>query len=569
MELPKTSNSFVLTIIPSCAWSKTSLLVGVTYPDALLTGSKRFIKENPHSDTPCKALGVAGLLERLNAILGTSHTLYGPRIYSLLEVFLTQDLDFGTAYAHLRPFWYHDLTDVKDELRIREERDSMMREDVLVKKRIIDKSVPPRRVWDLYSNRVVPWWVARQCPWAISHAWVEEKDRGNVLTPINGFEWPVPIPKDTNLDLIRIEMLNAGAEYAWLDVLCLRQVDGKREDLRAKEWKVDVPTIGWAYSGPARFEPIVYYYFNGLGRPLRMKAGDFESDRSWFKRVWTLQEFSHRRLIGGDTGDDYAMAEEVRAEFDQKLLFLEIIGDRMADVFTALSYMRHRVCTNPIDKIAGMVYLLSMSSIPAYYEMQSIEDAWTALVDMLNTRERGNFFFAYPKPGNGNKAWRPSWNQAMDDALTLPPWPRAASWADTVKHTEDTDADWIEADCIESGYVQGLAEGLHDGAHRYGELTVKDYVGASHTFKIRADHQYRIPDGLYALVGSHPFPSGKFEKQRWVIGRRLPEGKFEKVSVFHIPDHNEVKRLYELYIDTYARTFLVWCMYIFGNRGNF
>ncbi|SJL14950.1 uncharacterized protein ARMOST_18426 [Armillaria ostoyae] len=194
---------------------------------------------------------------RLNAILGASHTLYGPRIYSLLEVFLTQDLDFGTAYAHLRPFWYHDLTDVKDELRIREERDSMMREDVLVKKRIIDKAVPPRRVWDLYSNRVVPWWVARQCAWAISHAWVEEKDRGNVLTPINGFEWPVPIPKDTNLDLIRIEMLNAGAEYAWLDVLCLRQVDGKREDLRAKEWKVDVPTIGWAYSGPARSEPIV------------------------------------------------------------------------------------------------------------------------------------------------------------------------------------------------------------------------------------------------------------------------------------------------------------------------
>ncbi len=31
------------------------------------------------------------------------------------------------------------------------------------------------------------------------------------------------MPKDANLDLIRIEMLNLGAEYAWLDVLCLRQ----------------------------------------------------------------------------------------------------------------------------------------------------------------------------------------------------------------------------------------------------------------------------------------------------------------------------------------------------------
>ncbi len=42
-------------------------------------------------------------------------------------------------------------------------------------------------------------------------------------TPINGHEWPVPMPSDADLDLIRIEMLNNGAEYVWLDVLCLRQ----------------------------------------------------------------------------------------------------------------------------------------------------------------------------------------------------------------------------------------------------------------------------------------------------------------------------------------------------------
>ncbi len=35
-------------------------------------------------------------------------------------------------------------------------------------------------------------------------------------------------------------MLNLGAEYVWLDVLCLRQKEGLREDLREEEWKVDV-----------------------------------------------------------------------------------------------------------------------------------------------------------------------------------------------------------------------------------------------------------------------------------------------------------------------------------------
>ncbi len=76
-------------------------------------------------------------------------------------------------------------------------------------------------VWDLYANRVVPYWVADTLPWGISHAWVDEKDRDDAMTPINGYEWPVPMPKDANLDLLRIEMLNLGAEYTWLDVLCL------------------------------------------------------------------------------------------------------------------------------------------------------------------------------------------------------------------------------------------------------------------------------------------------------------------------------------------------------------
>ncbi|PBK58970.1 hypothetical protein ARMSODRAFT_1032970 [Armillaria solidipes] len=509
------------------------------------------------SDTPCRVFGVAGLLAMLNTILNTSYTLHTACIYSLLVAFITKDSDFGTAYAYLRPFWYrHDFTDVEDKLRTREEWDLMMREDVFVNKRIISELVPPRRVWDLYSNRVVAWWAARGWPYAISHAWVEEKDRMDVLTPINGYEWPVPIPKDTNLDLIRIEMLNAGAEYAWLDVLCLRQVGGRREDLRAEEWKVDVPTIGRVYTG---FEPIVYY-FNGLGRPLRIKAGDFESDRNWFKRVWTLQEVACDRIIGGDTGDDNAMAEEVRAEFDKRLLALQEISRfrfDSPDVWTALSHMRDRVCTYPVDRIAGLVYLLDgVDAIPAYYEMQSMEDAWTALVDVLGLWNRTTLFFTYPRPGNRNKVWRPSWSQVMNNVEVLPSNPDSlAAW---VQWTEDTDSDWVEAFSIESGYVQGLAEGSHDGKPRQGELIVTDDAGTRHTFSITVDHQYQIPDGLYAFLGSRPYGlyDHQLVDQYWVVGRRLPERKFEKVSVFQIAGNEEVKRLDELNIAMEVKTFL-------------
>ncbi len=137
---------------------------------------------------------------------------------------------------------------MQDELRKREERDRKMRQKALVRNMIVKPDLAPRRVWDLYSNHVVPYWVADPCqPAPISHAWVDDKDREDGWTPINRMEWPVPMPRDTNLDLIRIKMLNLGREYTWLDVLCLRQKGGLREDLHAEEWKLDVPTIRFIY----------------------------------------------------------------------------------------------------------------------------------------------------------------------------------------------------------------------------------------------------------------------------------------------------------------------------------
>ncbi|PBK58385.1 hypothetical protein ARMSODRAFT_839786, partial [Armillaria solidipes] len=288
-----------------------------------------------------------------------------------------------------------------------EEEDREMRRAVLDHDRITRRDVPPRRMWDLHANRVVPYWVVSTRPWGISHAWVDEKDRVDVMTPINGYEWPVPMPKDANLDLIRIEMLNLGAHYAWLDVLCLRQEGGKGEHLRMEEWKLDVPTIGWVYANSTR----VVCYFNGLGRPLHLTSDYFESDRCWFRRAWTLQEITEDAIIGGETGDDI-MEKEVRKMFDEQLAHLRDIRKRNRDLELA-SEMQNRVSTKSLDKVAGLAYLIWTVSIPIYNAEMSDTSAWEVFVDVMFPSHRAELFFYFPKPGKGNKYWRPSWHQVM------------------------------------------------------------------------------------------------------------------------------------------------------------
>ncbi|KAK0499328.1 hypothetical protein EDD18DRAFT_1102696 [Armillaria luteobubalina] len=191
---------------------------------------------------------------------------------------------------------------------------------MLLNSRLTRRDVPPRRLWDLCANRVVPYWVARSHLWAISHAWVDEKDCVDVMTPINGYEWPMLMPKDADLNLIQIEMkLNLGAQYVWLDVLCLRQEGGKNEHLHLDEWKLDMPTIRAVYEQGVVYGSLcVVYYFNGLGRPLDLTPGYFESDQ----------------------------------------------------------WMWNWVSTKPLDKVSRLVYLLHQHIIPIYDPMQSPEEAW-------------------------------------------------------------------------------------------------------------------------------------------------------------------------------------------------
>ncbi|PBK64861.1 hypothetical protein ARMSODRAFT_853538, partial [Armillaria solidipes] len=278
---------------------------------------------------------------------------------------------------------------------------------------IVDPYLRPRRVWDLCSNRVVPSWITYETPMPISHAWVDEKDRVDVLTPINGKEWPVPVPKDADLNLIRIEMLNLGAEYAWLDVLCLRQKGGPREDLRVEEWRLDVPTIGHVYST----HRTVVIYLSGLGWPLRLKDGDLDSDRNWFRRAWTLQEGKDMRIIAGDMPDGPMHAQKIDGgNYETPLLTrfheeLHSVKRGPGHIFAALADMQKRVSTNPVDRVAGLAFPLLPCTIPAYHESETLEDAWTALVNAMDTGMRVRFLLVYPGVGTGCKKWRPTWDQ--------------------------------------------------------------------------------------------------------------------------------------------------------------
>ncbi|KAK0499238.1 hypothetical protein EDD18DRAFT_1103658 [Armillaria luteobubalina] len=323
------------------------------------------------ADMPCADLGMDGVLEKLNVTL---------RHIQFLNHTFHEMTDFGMVYAHLRPYWYkYDIAKIEDALRTAEECDRKMWREVLVNDRITTWCVRPRRMWDLFANRVVPDWIvceARQVGIMLigNIACMGGQDRVHVyaMTPINGYEWPVPVPKDANLDHIHIEMLNNRVEHAWLDVLCLQQEGGISEHLRLEEWKLDVPTIGEVYASPASV-------------PLHLTPDYFESDQCWFRRVWTLQEITEDAIIGGETGDDIMETWRV---------ILELASEMQNWVFSTL-----------LDKVSGLSYLLNGLSIPIYDAKKSDADAWEELMDVMLNVCRGKLFFYFPEPGNGKKYW--------------------------------------------------------------------------------------------------------------------------------------------------------------------
>jgi len=535
----------------------------------------------------CSAdMGINGVLNELNVLLETRYTVDTPSLFNLLQPYVIDGADFGTVYGQLRGWWtdflpnnfFPDLASLLDYFKNQdqEKRDSSIKEDM-----ITSSSLPPRRIWDLYSNRVVPYWTVvdrgkglppewhtdtptRQI-WPISHSWAPENDRQYVLTRINGQQWPVPIPSGVSLEHVRIELLNLGAEYVWLDVLCLRQVGASdMEGQRLEEWRLDVPTIGYVYSKASqlsthymRLNPRIVIYFSGLGRPF--VAEDLENSRHWLNRAWTLQETpgirSYNRdlpkidIIGGWTPmspkrrhrQNKQPQPEVERQFFRRLDSITIRGD----IIAILHNMRRRYSVNPVDKIAGLAYLLAAHQLPIYSPNEDTEHVWQRLLDVISVEERGVLLFIYPCAGEGPRISTPSWDQVLTgpelpgNDPSLGPWARVSVGKDGLFY-------------MNGGYFKSVClSGFGDPgtrAVRKGTFSVRtDENGTEiHTFEAFAPewHKELIPDGEgYCLVASRNF-------QHWVVCTEVSgsENLIRKVSVlqtavFHYQSQEDYDRI--------------------------
>ncbi|SJL16897.1 uncharacterized protein ARMOST_20427 [Armillaria ostoyae] len=235
--------------------------------------------------------------------------------------------------------------------------------------------------------------------------------------------------------------------------------------------------------------------------------------------------------------------------------------------------MKNRVSTKPLDKIAGLGYILDLKYLPMCDSSQSEEDAWETLVNAMFRYSQQDLLFFYPEPGNGSKCWRPTWNQIMTNTLPLC---KRSLWdcspavgTDGHRRTvwikdEDGSADSYHGYQIDSGYVWGLSHLSYNDMPRQGRLAIKDDTGSIHKFKIVADHTYPIPEGTYTLLGStdHRNCVGTRHEDDnrslhfWVVGWQRKDGKFEKLSVFSMLDEDERKRIWNLQIGEYSETYL-------------
>ena len=296
---------------------------------------------------PCTAIEEEFLVQVLvQLVIGTGpdtpeFVRYEGWIRNDVRYLVAQGYDFGEAYAAAKVGWrYFNKPDfihlvvqhrglwLRIAQQIEKERVSSIYRDSRGQEMIQRPyEVMPRRLWDLESNRVVEFrmlhseLLADKCTterqlgkekskashpsgipayWAITHSWESSMDL--VETPINQYQWQVPLPRGLDIEHgVRQELLNYGITYVWLDVLCLRQhilsnpnplnahisetgLDGI--DIKEEEWKLDVPTIGNIY----RAAQGIVRYFNGLGRPFSTEGWD--NSRHWLRRAWILQEIT-------------------------------------------------------------------------------------------------------------------------------------------------------------------------------------------------------------------------------------------------------------------------------------
>ncbi|KIP04934.1 hypothetical protein PHLGIDRAFT_129202 [Phlebiopsis gigantea 11061_1 CR5-6] len=495
------------------------------------------ILPNAVANIPCQHVTPRELLGYLGTVLHRDLE-YTHEVEECLQLFIDDGYDFGEIYGYLRP-WAGDLRHAQDAnsfpailtavviyLRNRRIEDLQLRSSAIVDNRIINPKVPPRRIWDLYSNRVLPYYAMHpsfdqnkvpRLPdelWAVSHSWVDEPHRQYVITPINSGLWPVPIPRGTTLDDIRNELLILGAEFVWLDVLCLRQKDDRKmgdQEIRKREWKLDIPTIGHIYTESLHRAVVVY--FNGLGLPFRDEPVDPNDHFHWCNRAWTLQEFPSYMLIPGGSAQKigrvkvqregfsasaWAKNPEFIRHFHDSLLLprswdvhmaqasprsstshsgsqeslnsfstqttttTELSSEFELRIFEPLTLraisekLRGRFASIPLDLICAITYPLSCPVLPIYDPDDNVEVAWTRLVQCLSDFVRTHLLFTDFDPEDMYSSWIPPWNQVQSGRGL-----RDVRLFSETEQSQDERLKFLDGTSSDNGFLNGLGGYYH------------------------------------------------------------------------------------------------------------
>jgi len=416
--------------------------------------------------------------------------------------------------------------------------------------------IPPRRVWDIKSNRVIDfsfltiekieenpltnaWEVqfsrdSHRIPefWAISHSWTDDMQAAE--TVVNGFQWPVPLPAGICLEHVRQELIRFGARYVWLDVLCLRQEAGPdHEEVRKQELKVDVPTIGNIY----RTATTLIRYFNGLG--CSFSDQNWDNSRHWLQRAWTLQEVrSEDVTYNGGMQPPINYLDTTGTFGGQKMTLRQAIApirelarhiskEGHGEIYRLVKEMRHRHSSHPLDKLTGLFYLLRTSLLPTYSKDTPVGVAWAQSFHVLPTQTKLQLFFDFPYPDDSGN-WFPSWEQLLT-------WPdRNPALEHLTREVDLTVHDSTFPDCVHYGidrhhllYIRDvimLPSVTIKNSRTPGEYTIKTSEIGSADGRTRLVapkeisflHVYLdqrpIEHGTYTLVTPKPSTS-----QNWVI----------------------------------------------------
>ena len=405
-----------------------------------------------HAGAPCQDLHEVPQ-HSLAALVGLHEdTIQGKLqwIQNDVRYFVACNYDFGLAYAAVRIAWkhfnehssrdisihrgqWHNHAHLLDEARsaaIEIDSDPSGSGQVQQQLIISPYSIMPRRIWDLRSNRVVdfrmlhaaqPTTETRPTFWAVSHSWTD--DMSPVWTAINQHQWPVPLPKDTNLEDLRSELLTLGAEYVWVDVLCLRQQseDVSLEQLRLEEWKLDVPTIGNIYRAATH----IIRYFNGLG--VQFSRNGWDNERHWLQRAWTLQEIGteNTTITGGIPRDRGKVFLNFRGNLSGKLIKMrsalrpvlqlaaQVDSSHGCEVYELVQEMIRRHATQPLDKLSGLFYLLRTTKLPCYDRKYTSEDIWRQCFHLHPTERKAEILLNFPYRGSDDQ-WFPTWAQMLE-----------------------------------------------------------------------------------------------------------------------------------------------------------